>query len=174
MYPMSEDSGELKTRVIEWLVRGGFRVEEPSRPLPPGADWGLDIYTPPPTLRLHLVHIAQRRGLVVGIGIGFSQEHLKGIMSLKDEDRVRLSASMMARILSVCPYCRISLQPSPNNPERVIVELGILDEALTAQGLVEAIVRLVNTFIAVNTILWERFPSVISKAAERTSETTYM
>ena len=168
-----------KEKITGWLMRAGFRVEEGKHPIPPEAEWGLEVFTPPPLqVHLRIFYFPRRKLIVSGIGIGLAEPHRVGVIAMSPEDRTKLSSDLLQGIMALCPHCRISMQPSPFVPERVVVEEGVLEESLEAQRLLDTMSRLVNVYILVNAILWRYFPETAGQQQEsregKTSGTVYM
>ncbi len=165
----------LRDRITGLLVRSGFKVEAAKPPLPPDADWGLDVSTPPPfTVNLRIFHFPQRELVVVGIGIGFAEQHRAAIAMLTPEKRAQFAAKLLTSILSICSHCRVALHPNPFSPERVVVEEGLVEEP-EDQRILDSVSRLVNVFIAVNSVLWEWFPeTAIPEGRGAEAGTPYM
>ncbi len=173
---MSDNTESIRNRVVDVLVRAGFRVEAAKPPVPPDVDWALDVYTPPPfNVHLRFFHSSQRGMLVAGIGIGLAEPHRAAIARLPPEQRVKLAARLISAIISVCPHCRLSVQPNIFSPERIVSEEGVVDPP-DPQRVLDMASRLVNVFITVNTVLWEFFPDIAVQQAEQRGggETVYM
>ncbi len=137
----------------------GFRVREEKGIIPPDAKWVLEVSTPHPlNLKLRVAEL-KSEVVVFGIAIVLSEEHMRAYMELDESSKLRLASRLLLEMLKVCPFCRVSMQPSVNNVKTIVVEVHhypsrSLNETLVA----DYIHRLVNVFFAVNAVLWDRFP----------------
>ncbi len=151
---------KLRDAVRDYLKRWGFECREPGEN-PPGAEWSLDVMTPPP-LNVGVKIVYLKSGVMTAVmGVRFSPEHARLVAELKEEERVRFATRMLVELLKLCPSCRIAIQPGIQQPEAVLVEAHFDPDRLERGGLVEllhAVQRLVNAYILVNALLWEKFP----------------
>jgi len=153
------ESGLTPTEFKKLVEKLGFRVENtPEKP--PHATWSYEIVSPPPlSVRLR-AFMLNTNVLVLGIGVKFSPEHQRSIQALESKEKLRLSSKLILEILRVCPYCRVAVQPTLDNPEAVIAEVHRLSTSYDKAVIAEDIVRLVNVYIAINAVLWDYFPQV--------------
>ncbi|HID04871.1 MAG TPA: DUF2299 domain-containing protein [Aigarchaeota archaeon] len=151
-----------KDKVIAWLTSAGFIVAPLNTALPSNAEWGLAVSTPPPVqVRLKIFGL-NTGGIVIGMGVNFSDKHREELIRLPVKERIRFSATMLDRVLSICPYCRIALQGGVTSPVALIAEILLFSDEITRQRLVDDSARLVNVFLIVNALLWEKFPHTIT------------
>lgn len=151
--------GLTPTEFKELVEKLGFRVENtPEKP--PHAVWSYEIVSPPPLAVRLRAFMLNTNVLVLGIGVKFSPEHQQSIQALESKEKLRLSSRLILEMLRVCPYCRIAVQPTLDNPEAVIAEVHRLLTDYNKTVIAEDIVRLVNVYIAINAVLWDYFPQV--------------
>ena len=149
------------TEFRELVEKLGFRVEDaPEKP--PQAVWSYEIISPPPLAVRLRAFMLNTNVLVLGIGVKFSPEHQQSIQSLESKEKLRLSSKIILEVLRVCPYCRVAVQPTLDNPEAVIAEIHRLLTDHNKAVIAEDVVRLVNVYIAINAVLWNYFPQVSS------------
>lgn len=150
---------EIRDKLTKMLIDLGFTVAPMGR-LPPNADWGLAVRTPPPT-SITLNIIGLRSGLIVaGIGVMFSEPHRRAMEALKAVERVKLSAKLLRSIVMVCSTCRVGIHGQISQPAGVVAEVVLDPNTLTLSRLSDTLAMLINVFLTVNTILWEAFPSL--------------
>jgi hypothetical protein len=150
---------QLQDIIAGWLASAGYLVKSLSEGLPSAAEWGLSVSTPPP-LQVRLRVIGLKGGnVVLSIAIGFSEDHMRMIRELKEEDRVKLSSRIFLGVLKVCPYCRLALQGGMASPTSVVAEILLDGGSVNKQRVLDDVARLVNVFFTVNSILWSTFPS---------------
>lgn len=155
----SVEQGLTPTEFKELVKRLGFRVENtPEKP--PQAVWGYEIVSPPPLAVRLRAFMLNTNVLVLGIGVKFSPEHQQSIQALEPKEKLRLSSKLILEILRVCPYCRVAVQPTLDNPEAVIAEIHRPPTSYNKAVIAEDLVRLVNVYIAINAVLWNHFPQV--------------
>ncbi|NOZ88653.1 MAG: DUF2299 domain-containing protein [Crenarchaeota archaeon] len=162
---------DIKRKILEWLVDAGLTVQPSPQP-PPNADWALTATTPPP-LRVNLTLLGRGDIVAAGIGVRFSPPHMEALRGLDAEERVRFSAELMRSVAQLCPPCRIALQGPLHEPQGLAAEVVYTAESLDRQKLLEEVARLVNVYLVVNSLLWERFPS-LHIPREGGSATTFM
>ena len=171
---MPSSGEQLKDRIAGWLAAAGFIVASFQGPLPSNAEWGLLVSTPPP-LQVKLRVIGLRGGaLTIGIGVNISEHHRKLNEELSIEERVKLPASMLEKLLMLCPYCRVALQGGIASPAGIIAEIYIDGAEVTKQRIVDDAARLVNAFILINSILWEKFPTTSPNRGSATTSSSFM
>ncbi|ABM80285.1 DUF2299 domain-containing protein [Hyperthermus butylicus] len=171
---MQSTGEQLKDRIAGWLAGAGFIVVSFQGPLPSNAEWGLLVSTPPP-LQVKLRVMGLRGGAVtLGIGVNISEHHRKLIEGLSIEERVRLTASMLEKLLMLCPYCRVALQGSLGSPVGIIAEIYIDGAEATKQRIVDDAARLVNIFLLINSILWKRFPATSPERSGTATPSSFM
>ncbi len=146
---------ELKDLIASWLRRAGFSVSELPPPGPP-ASWLLEAALA--GVRLRVAGLPGVNAVSMSMGVAFSREHREAVSKLTVEERVRLTARMVGLLVTVCPDCRIAVQPSIAEPQGVVVEKILLAEETAAPTVASYATRLVNAYFAVNSILWETFP----------------
>jgi len=149
------------TEFRELMEKLGFRVEN-ALEKPPQAVWSYEIISPPPLAVRLRAFMLNTNVLVLGIGVKFSPEHQQSIQSLETKEKLRLSSRIILEVLRICPYCRIAVQPALDNPEAVIAEIHRLLTDCNKAVIAEDVVRLVNVYIAINAVLWDYFPHVVS------------
>jgi len=151
---------KLRDAVKEYLEKWGFQCKEPGEH-PPGAEWSLDVLTPPP-LNVGVKIVYLKTGVMTAVmGVKFSPEHARLVGELKEEERIKFATRMLIELLKICPSCRIAIQPGIQQPEAVLVEAHLDPERLREEGLeglLHAVQVLVNAYILVNALLWEKFP----------------
>ncbi|AEM38442.1 hypothetical protein Pyrfu_0572 [Pyrolobus fumarii 1A] len=150
---------------VESVARkAGLRVEEPRGVAPPpGMEWVRDIIAEGPGIRV-VVRVAgseRDRRLVLIMPIGFSEVHMRLIQGLPLEERMALLARLLREVIHVCPYCRVGVGGAPTTPQGIIAEIHYVDGVPDSQRLLDDITRLISVFMAVNTVLWERFPGTM-------------
>ena len=157
---------KTKDKITTWLADAGFVVAPFDAALPSNAEWGLAVATPPPMqVRMRILGL-KRGGIVVGMGVNFSDKHREEINRLPIEERVKFSAILLDRVLSICPHCRIALHGGITSPTAVVAEILLFEEEITKQRLIDDVARLVNLFLIVNALLWEKFPHTIAPSRQ--------
>ncbi len=148
----------VKNIVKKALERLGFQVMEVAAK-PPGAKWAFDVVSPQPlSLRLRVAEL-ETDVLVFGIAIVLSEEHRSAYMRLQTSERMKLTSRIILEVLRVCPYCRVMIQPRLDQLETIVAEVHHYpSHGIDERSVGEYIHRLVNVFLAVNAVLWERFP----------------
>ncbi len=150
----------VQDKVAKWLVEDGLRVEKLEK-TPPGLEieWGFDVFTQPPlVVNVKLFKPKGAQFIVAFMGVSFSQEHRKAVAALDPREKMKLSSELLLTLLAICPSARIGLQPSVADPAAVGIEERLYLDDLSREKVVKTVWRLVNAFIAVNAVLWKRFP----------------
>jgi len=144
--------------IAGWLSSAGYLVTGSNAGLPSTAEWGLLVTTPPPMqVKLRVIGLKGDK-ITCNIAVSFSPRHRELVSKLDMEEKVRFSSELMLKLLSICPHCRIAIQGGLQAPQAVIAEILLDEEELTKQRLLDDVARLVNIFLAVNSMLWSLFP----------------
>ncbi len=154
--PLSIPSQE---EVSAWLRRAGFLIGDAGTQMPPGASWALAVFGGPGSkVKVTVIGFEPSESIAVTIGVAFSEAHRRLIMGLDESERLSFMARMVNTLLLLCPACRIAVQPSLAQPLTIIIQRVLHGRSITASELIDAVTRLINTFIAVNMMLMEKFP----------------
>ncbi len=147
---------DLLKSVVEKL---GLRIEEPNVQPPQGFDWVRDIVAQAGNLRVVVRATGTRDRMILVMPIGFSELHRKMIQLLPAEERVKLVSRVLQAVASICPECRVGLGGTPVTPQGVVAEIHYVEKP-GEQRLADDITRLLNVYLVVNAVLWEKFPAL--------------
>jgi len=161
-----QPSQSIREKLVSWLTSAGFMVAPADQGLPSAAEWGLMVATPPP-IQVKLRIVGLKNGLLIaGIGVNFSDLHRRELQKLPEAERSSFIATLMSKILLLCPICRTALHGGIVNTEAIIAEIVYSPDTLTQQRLLDDMTRLVNVFMLINMELWGRFPQAHLDAAK--------
>jgi len=165
----------LRDKIASWLASAGFIVAPSDQGLPPTAEWGLMVSTPPP-IQVKLRLIGLKNGLVIaGIGVNFSDLHRSELKKLPPTERSGFVASLVSKILTLCPICRTAIHGGIVDAEAIIAEIVYAPEDLTRQRMLDDLARLVNIFMLINMELWNKFPKAhLDAAQDKEGGTTFI
>ncbi|KSW11311.1 hypothetical protein CF15_00095 [Pyrodictium occultum] len=153
---------QAREKITAWLTDAGLVVAPLNAPMPSNAEWGLLVATPPP-LQVKLRVIGLKNGdVILSIGVNFSEQHREEVRKMPVEERVRFTAQLLERLIAVCPYCRVALNGSIDSPEAIVAEVLLSGDEVSRQRIMDGVARLVNLFLMVNAVLWERFPGTVA------------
>jgi len=104
--------GDLKSKVMAWLVDEGLEVRGMEVPAKAPVEWSLAATVRVP-LQVNLVvqKPSQADKLVVTMGVKLSPQHQASFNSLPEPERADLRASLVEAMFHLCPHCIVIPQP---------------------------------------------------------------
>mgnify|MGYP001626199666 CR=1 FL=1 len=154
--------------ISKWLIEEGFNVRKLETQPHFRIAWGLDVFTQPP---LHVnLKVFRPEGredrYVLLLGVAVSPEHKKKLSELSVEEALKFSSKLMYRVITVCPACNASLQPSLVDIQAITVARIVFRSELSENykpRFIEYIYTLINAFFTIVSTFNEDFPVVPPK-----------
>lgn len=158
---MSKDS--LRDKIIAWLIDEDHEVK--SEPIPPGAplEWvlGVTAKIPPVVAKIIIQQPSTKRDrIVMTLGVMVSPEHASRLEALRPSERLSIFSDILTTLYSMCPDCVVVVQPSPAEPQNIIITRILYEEEVTRALVSDSVRVLVNALSMISTTLNARLEMV--------------
>lgn len=145
---------DIEAMIYKWLLDENFTVRKIDRPQDFRAKWGLNANTPgAPGIAFSIINPLDKPDrYVMTMGIVISPEHRRELDKHKPQERLRIMNNILFHALSICPECKIVVQPNLLNPEFITVNLDFFAEEFQSDkrfSFMKSLYKFLNTYIAI-------------------------
>jgi len=146
---------ETMDKILSWLLDEDHEVSKEQPPEGAPVEWLLGVNVKMPVRVKILVQKTKTKKdrIAATLGVLISPAHKRAL----DEKGPAVTAAIMTRILEslihACPDCIVVVQPSPANPENIVVTRIIYEEELTRAKLAHTIRVLTNAYLLIITVM---------------------
>ncbi len=139
--------GDLKEKILAWLVEDGYEVTQEMPPKEAPLDWVLKVGVKAPFRVTIIIQKARnKRGEVaLTLGVVVSDYHQRALQALPTRDRVRVLSGLYQDLLVMCPKCITIFQPNIMNAKTIAVT-RIVYNLDGKQELLDSLRTLTNMF----------------------------
>ncbi len=160
----------IKEKIIVWAAEEDFEAKIEATPKEAPIDWALRITSKAP-ITVNII-VQKPRGkesqLIASLGVVVSEQHYNGLMGLKEKDRWEVVYSIIRDLTTICPDCYVIVQPSPVNPQRLLITKILYTDTLTKEKFLSTLRVLVNMFALLSLRLSALFGAHAGRRAKDT------
>ncbi len=145
----------LRDKILAWLVDEDYEVKSETLPAEAPIEWALGVTVKAPIQVKLIVQQAKTKKdrIAVTLGVLVSPVHREALEERGPSETLRIMSRVIEAIIHACPDCLVLVQPSPAQPQNIVITRILYEEEVNRASLTRTIRVLVNAYLLIITVM---------------------